>query len=215
MPVALLAGGFWRASVAAGLTVVMATVATVVAFGLAPWHAFFASLDFTRHVILEQGGPGFGKLQSAFAAIRLLEGSIALAYVAQSLTTLVVLLALAWLWRTTVDHRLKAAGLMVAALLTTPYSMDYDMAVLAPALALLVAHAAPSGFPPLGKTLLAFVWLMPLLARPVATSLWIPLGLIAMLMLFWHIIKCAHLERLRLERDFKVTALDTQTASPL
>ena len=215
VPVALLAGGFWRAGLATGVTIAMTTIATLFTFGLGPWQAFFASLDFTRHVVLEQGGVGFGKLQSAFAAARLLGGSIDCAYAAQLLTTAGVLVALAWLWRSAIDHRLKAAALMVAALLTTPYGMDYDMVALGPALALLLAHGIDRGFRPYGRTLLACVWLMPLLARAVATTCFVPLGFLVMCGLFWHIVNVARRDNPIVARDGKATAFRTSQAHTL
>ena len=168
VPVALLAGGFFRATVAAVGIVALATLATLAAFGLEPWQAFVGSMAFTRHVVLEQGGPGFAKMQSAFAAVRLLGGGIPLAYAVQGLVTAGVLVALALVWRRDADVRLKAASLMVASLLTTPYALDYDMVVLGPALAALASLGLEAGFRPYGKTLLAAVWIMPLLARPLA-----------------------------------------------
>lgn len=187
VPVALLAGGFFRATAAAAVTVIILTVATLAAFGIEPWEAFVASMTFTRQVVLEQGGPGFAKMQSAFAAVRLMGGGIPLAYVVQGIVTATVLVALAVMWRSKADHRLKAASLMAASLLTTPYCLDYDMVVLGPALAALASLGLSTGFRPYGKTLLAAVWIMPLLARPIATTTGVPIGALIMIVLFWHI----------------------------
>ncbi|MGD0634564.1 MAG: glycosyltransferase family 87 protein [Beijerinckiaceae bacterium] len=194
VPVALLAGGYFRAAFAAALAVAAATLAALAAFGWEPWQAFFASLDFTRRAVLEQGGPGFAKMQSAFAAVRLLGGPASLAYAVQGAVTLSVLGALAWLWRGPSDHRLKATGLIVASLLSTPYCLDYDLTVLGPALALLVSYGVARGFPPYGKTLLALIWTLPLFARPLAAGLDVPTGAALMLVLFWHLIWVARNE---------------------
>ncbi|MDR3461797.1 MAG: glycosyltransferase family 87 protein [Beijerinckiaceae bacterium] len=194
VPVALLAGGYFRTVFAAALTVAAATLAALAAFGSEPWHAFFASLEFTRHAVLEQGGPGFGKTQSAFAAVRLLGGSVSLAYAIQGAVTVSVLVALAWLWRGERDHRLKAAGLIVASLLSTPYCLDYDLTVLGPAIALLVSYGIVRGFPPYGKTLLAVIWALPLFARPLAAGLGVPTGAALMLILFGGLIWVARNE---------------------
>ena len=187
VPVALLAGGFFRATAVAAVTVILATLATLAAFGLEPWQAFVASMAFTRHVVLEQGGPGFAKMQSPFAAVRLLGGAIPLAYAVQGIVTAAVLAALAVVWCGAADQRLKAASLMVASLLTTPYCLDYDMVVLGPALAALTSPGLAAGFRPYGKTLLAVLWIMPLLARPLATVIGLPVGALLLIVLFWHI----------------------------
>jgi alpha-1,2-mannosyltransferase len=188
VPVILIAGGFWRSTMIAIGTVILATLATLAAFGIEPWQAFVASMAFTRHVVLEQGGPGFAKLQSPFAAVRLLGGGIPLAYAVQGIVTVAVLVALASVWKSHADQRLKVASLMVASLLTTPYSVDYDMVMLGPALAGLASFGLAHGFRPYGKTLLAAVWIMPLLARPVAFATTLPGGALLMIVLFWHIV---------------------------
>lgn len=188
VPVALVAGGHWRGAAAAAATVVAATAATVAAFGLEPWHGFVASLAFTRRVVLEEGGPGFAKMQSAFAAVRLLGGPVSLAYGVQAAVTSGTLAALAWLWRSEADGRFKLAALLTASLLTTPYCMDYDTVLLGPALAALASVGSERGFGPYAKTSLAVAWVMPLLARPSAGVLGVPLGVAVMLILFWHTI---------------------------
>lgn len=194
VPIALAAGGHVRTVAAAALTAAAATLVVLSVFGLEPWQAFFASLTFTREMVLEQGGPGFAKMQSAFAAIRLLGGPVALAYAVQGVVTATVLAGLAWLWRRPSDIRLKGAALMTASLLSTPYCLDYDLTVLGPAIALAASHGTGRGFAPYGKTLLAAIWVMPLLARPLATSLGVPVGAALMLIFFSHLIQTAREE---------------------
>ena len=59
-------------------------------------------------------------------------------------------------------YPLKAAALCLAAILATPYTFDYDMMVLAPAIAFFAADGCTRGFGPWEKTALAALWLMPL-----------------------------------------------------
>jgi hypothetical protein len=87
---------------------------------------------------------------------------------------------MAWLWRTPADFALKAAALIIAAILATPYSLDYDMTALAPAIAFLAVHGLRRGFAPFEKTALAALWLAPLVARSTAQALMVPLGVLAM-----------------------------------
>ena len=195
LPVALLAGGYWRSLLSAGGTVALMVAASLAAWGTAIWHGFFASLAFTREVVLEQGSTGFEKIQTVFAAVRLVGGTIELAYAAQTLVTLAVMAATGWLWWSKADFRLKAAALMVATMLTTPYALDYDMMVLGPALAFLVAHGLERGFAPYEKSLLAGVWLVPLLARATGGAAHLPLGLVMMLALFGLVIVRAQAQR--------------------
>ena len=180
VPIALIAGGHWRCAAAAAATVAAMTLGTWAAFGTQTWVAFFDSLAFTRQVVIEQGSTGWHKLQSAFSATRMLGGSIAAAYAVQAAVTLACMAAIALLWRSKADMRLKAGAAMVAALLSTPYCIDYDMMLLGPALALAVSHGMERGFAPYEKSALAFVWMMPLLARNVALLTYVPLGVLTM-----------------------------------
>jgi hypothetical protein len=160
------------------------TALSLASFGGQPWIAFQQSLGFTRSVVLEEGNTGWEKIQSAFSAARMLGGSVPEAYALQGVVAALVLGAIAWLWHSRADTRLKYAALCAAALLTTPYCLDYDMVLLGPAVAFMVAHGLESGFAPLEKTLLATAWLVPLLARIVAKLSYVPIGSMIMLLLF-------------------------------
>jgi hypothetical protein len=184
VPLALAAGGYWRAALAGLAALAAMTLGTWLALGNAPWCGFAASLSFTRHVVLEGGGLESFKLLSAFAAVRLLGGSVVLAYVAQGCVALVVLAALAWIWRTGCDHRLKVGALILASLLVTPYAVDYDLAMTGPAIAALVAYDTAHGSQPYHRSVLAAAWAMPLVARLAGMLLGIPLGFLVLAVLF-------------------------------
>ena len=79
---------------------------------------------------------------------------------------------------------LKAAALPIASILATPYSLDYDLMVLAPRSRSSPSKGYERGFRPYEKTALAFLWFMPLIARTVAEQTLIPLGVPAMLLVF-------------------------------
>jgi alpha-1,2-mannosyltransferase len=184
IPIALAAGGYWRSFVAAALTAVLLTVVTTLVFGLQVWHAFFAGAEFTRTVVLEQGDTGWHKIQSVFSWARMWGAPVPLAYAIQGAATLVLAMASAWLWHGKAPYPLKASGLCLAAILATPYTLDYDMMVLAPAIAFLAADGMARGFGPWEKTALAALWLVPLVARTFPQATLIPLGVPAMLAMF-------------------------------
>jgi hypothetical protein len=184
IPLALAVSGRWRAfGAAAAAVAAMAALATL-AFGPEIWNAFLASTRFTRFVVLEAGDTGWHKIQSAFAWARMWGAPVALAYGMQAAVTVAVGASLAWLWRSDCSDPLKAAALALAMMLATPYSLDYDMMVLAPAIAFLAADGLARGFLPWEKTALAFLWLVPLVARSVAEWTLIPLGVLAMLVVY-------------------------------
>lgn len=187
---ALVAGGYWRAGCAAAAAFAGMTLGTLALFGTAPWQGFFADLDFIRRIV-EQGAVGFAKNESPFAALRLLGGGSELAYAVQGAVSFALLVTLVLLWRSAADFRLKAAALLAASLIATPQVFDYDMAMLAPALAFTVSYGFDRGFGPFEKTGLALVWIVPLLARPLAAAAFVPLGPIVVLLFFIGLVRRA------------------------
>ena len=119
-----------------------------------------------------------------FSAIRMWGGGVDLAYTAQGALALGVAAGLIWLWRSEAAVDLKASALAVAALIATPYVVDYDLMILAVAIAFYVRHGLARGFHNFELSLLAFVWIAPLLSRQLAEATGIPLGLIAQIVLF-------------------------------
>jgi uncharacterized membrane protein (DUF485 family) len=65
-------------------------------------------------------------------------------------------------------------------LLATPYSLDYDMTALAPAIAFLAIHGLRHGFAAYEKTALAALWIAPLVARSIAQAILVPVGVLTM-----------------------------------
>lgn len=184
IPLALVAAARWRTVAAAAATVVLLTLATTLAFGPQIWHAFLVSTRFSRTVVLEQGGTGWQKIQSLFSWARMWGAPIPLAYALQGVLTLALGAAIVWLWRGGAPPALKRASLCFAAILATPYSLDYDMMILAPGIAFFALDGVERGFRAWEKTALAALWLAPLLTRSVAESTLIPLGVPAMLAAF-------------------------------
>jgi alpha-1,2-mannosyltransferase len=180
LPVVLIASGRWRVFAAAAVTVGALAAITTAALGGAVWDAFLGSTHFTRIIVLENGETGWQKIQSVFSAVRMWGGPVALAYAVQGCVTLALAAAMAWLWRAPVDFALKAAGLIIAAVLATPYSLDYDMTALAPAIAFLAVHGKRSGFAPYEISALAVLWIAPLVARSLAQAVLLPVGVLAM-----------------------------------
>ena len=184
IPLVLIAGGYWRSVAAATVTVAALALAVTLAFGTEVWTAFLASTQFTRTVVLEQGDTGWHKIQSVFSIVRMWGGGVTLGYAAQLAVTLFVAAALVWLWRGRSSFALKAAALAIGTILATPYSLDYDLMLLAPAIAFLAVDGRERGFGPYEKTVLALLWLAPLVTRSVAQATLIPLAVPLMLIAF-------------------------------
>lgn len=134
-PVALVAGGHWRALAAAVGTGLMAGLAALALFGLDPWFAWLGALGEFRAVA------DANLLKGAIAPL----GALALldppGWARLALQAVLALVAVALVWRTfrkteELVHRLFA--LLGGGLLAAPYAMHYEAALLAPAAMLLV-----------------------------------------------------------------------------
>jgi Glycosyltransferase family 87 len=110
------------------------------------WQASADSMNFTQTVVLEQGGTGWEKIQSVFSAARMWGATVHTAYAVQLALGLCLAASLAWLWRSDAAFELKAAALATGSLLATPYVLDYDLVVLAVAIAYLAPHGLARGF---------------------------------------------------------------------
>jgi hypothetical protein len=191
LPITLAVSGRWKCFAVAAATIVALTIATTLTFGVPVWQAFLDSTHFTRTVVLEQGNTGWYKIQSMFSWARMWGAPIPLAYALQGAATVALAAAIARLWRSAAPYPLQAAALCLATILATPYSFDYDMMLLAPAIAFVAVDGLHRGFAPWEKTLLAALWLMPLLTRSIAHVTLVPLGVPAMIAVFVLILRCS------------------------
>jgi len=169
LPVALVAGRHWRAVLAAALTVLASVAASVALFGTSIWAEFLASTSSTSSML--ESGMNFGhhyKMQSVFAAARLAGSPLPVAYTLQALVGLGAAAAVAWLWRRpTGDQDIKNAALMAATPLSTAFIFDYDLMLLAPAIAWLARKGVTDGALPYERTLLVAAFLAPFVSRVV------------------------------------------------
>lgn len=191
IPIALAASGNWRAFAAAGASVTVLAAAPAAAFGPEVWTGFIDAMKLARTQVVEAGAIGFEKIQSAFAQARLLGASVFAAYAIQAALFLFLSISVFRLWRGGASFDIKAAGLIVAAALATPYAVDYDFVVLAPACAFLILDALRRGFQPYEKSLLLIVAIAPAIARAVGATTHISAGFIAALALFFFVLRRA------------------------
>src|SRR5262249_47216737 len=126
-PIALVAGGHWRAFASATVVAVLMAAASWRAFGSESWNAVFASIGHSSQAFLSDGWADWSKLQTAFGLARTLGGGETLAWSIQIAVTLLAAAAVAVLWRSRAAHEIKAAALATAALLATPYLYMYDL----------------------------------------------------------------------------------------
>jgi hypothetical protein len=131
IPVALVAGGHWRAFWAAALSIAawVCACALVAPSALA---AFLHALPQTAQLVLGEGSVGWSKLASTFGLARSAGSSAEDAWLLQGIATIATAALVAHVWRRRqVDFAPKAALLATASLLATPYVYFYDLVVLA------------------------------------------------------------------------------------
>lgn len=169
LPLALIAGGYWRVTI---LTIVLLAALLALSgavFGFQSFPAFWHLLPATANTLVEHGGVGWGKLQSLYGFVRWLGGPSSFAWTAQGLLTLTMAGGIVWLWRSKAAYEHKAAALAAATLLATPYVFLYDLPILAVAAGFLMRLEKPDRFETgaVAGAVLAFI-AAALLAAPLA-----------------------------------------------
>lgn len=175
LPVALIFGRKWRALAGATVSALGLAGLAALAFGPAIWGDFLTLLSAAR-TAFAAGGVDFAKMTSISAAIRLLGGGPGLADTAQLAAILGAAVATALSWRAGGSLAPRAAVLVAGTLVAAPLLLSYDLMLAAVAAAWLMRHAERRGFLPWERTILAAVFILPLLAVPIATAVHIPLG---------------------------------------
>ncbi len=174
VPVALLLGGRWRALVAAAAMAGGLAACSLLLFGADTWHGFFRIGAVARGA-LEGAYFEPGKMPTVFAALRVLSAPIPLAYVAQGAAALLAVAVLVRVRRAT-DAEGQIAATVVATAVASPFMVDYDLTIFAVPLAYVFARAQTGGFLRWEKVTLMAAFVLPLIERPLALGLSVPLG---------------------------------------
>jgi hypothetical protein len=174
-PVALLAARRWPAVAGAVLSASVLAVASLLLLGWPAWAGFLRSLplagEMLAHKLLDAA-----KLQSTFGAFRILGLPSAMGWACQALVSLAALVALAWAVRRRPGGHAEGAALAAAALVCSPYLVDYDLAILGLPLAWALAEALRTGFMPWEKLLLLAGYMLPIVSHGLAASLRVPVA---------------------------------------
>jgi len=181
---ALVVGRRWRALAwAAGLAATLCLVSLAV-FHEAAWRGFITNLAVAQEV-LREGRVGFAKMVSPFAAARLLGAGLTGAWITQAAFSGTALLILLSVVRCRPGAPAEGAVLAAAACLATPFLLDYDLLLLAVPLAWVAAEGERGGYFPWEKLVLAAVFLLPLVVRPIATLAGLPIAPPLLIALLW------------------------------
>jgi hypothetical protein len=175
IPVALAAGGRWRAFAAAAGSVAALVLLSALLFGWETWQDFLV-LAGGSHTTYESGRIDFAGFVSPFGAIRLIGGSAELAYAVQIVMTLAAAALVGFVWWRDLSLPVRAATLASATLVAIPVVLLYDLMLAMIAMMWLVRAARESEFLPWEKAVLSIMFWVPLISRNVGTALDLPLA---------------------------------------
>jgi arabinofuranan 3-O-arabinosyltransferase len=173
VPVAFVAGGYWRAFLSAAVATVLLAAVSVAVFGADAWAGFVSSIDVAYKTVLVDTDVGAAKLQSMFGVLRVLGGGTGAAWAAQLTVAVPVGVFIAWLWRSPAPTHLKAAALAAGTALATPYVFIYDLVILVVPIAFLARSGLSTG-----EAIAAAAAALLLLSSPITS---VPVGLAASL----------------------------------
>jgi len=179
VPVALLAGRRWSALLGTIVSVAGFLLLSLLWFGWETWRVYLIYAQSAADSF-SSGRIGYAGLVSLFAAARLLGGGVWLAYGIQGAAILLAALLTAFVWWRDASQPVRAMVLIAATLISPPVILFYDLLPAAVAIAwLLLDTRRTGGFLPWEKTVLAAIWLVPILSRGVGIAWGLPLGPIA------------------------------------
>ena len=163
-PLALIAGGSWRAFVGAAVSATVLALASALAFGVEPWiwwwHQTLSSIASPDPKWIE-----FGRIwgNSVYACAMLLGADNKMASLLQAIAVVVCAGAVIAAFRSRMHSDLKLAVLLVATILAAPHSGAYDALLLVIAGLLWIARTA-------GETwrwmIVLALWIVPIISPP-------------------------------------------------
>jgi alpha-1,2-mannosyltransferase len=173
IPLALLAGGEWRAFAAAGAAFAALVLASLALFGAATWQAFLATVGASP-AMYESGRILFAGMANTFGAARLLGAGVPLAYGLQAAASLIAAAIVVVVWRRRLSLPTRAATLAAASLVAAPLALLYDLMLAVIAAAWLVRDGDSPAASAWQKIALAALFILLLDGRDLAERWHVP-----------------------------------------
>jgi alpha-1,2-mannosyltransferase len=126
LPLALAAGGQWRAFAAAAASTATVVLLSLALYGVASWQAWFAAAGASP-AIYESGRILFAGMANIFGAARLLGVAPAWAYALQAAASLAAAGIVVVVWRKRLSLPVRAATLATATIVAAPLVLLYDL----------------------------------------------------------------------------------------
>ena len=187
LPIAFIVGGHWRAFAwAAGGSIALG-LASVLAFGFAPWIAFLESVGgVSAH--MSTGAMPLRKMPTIFAAFKLAGAPEIVALVMHAMGALAAIWATIMIWRRYDNTALRAGVICVGAYFLSPYLFYYELVILIGPITLLAIEARKNGWLPYDKLLLFGLFIVPLFVPGEARQSGFNLGFAVTVMAFMFIL---------------------------
>lgn len=177
VPVALVAGGYWRVLLGALISGGGLCLLSVIAFGVQTWHNFFIAAAGSSQVYAS-GRIAFGGFVTPFGAALLVGAPPSAAVVVQAVATAIAAIFVAIVWRRNLPLPIRAASLISATLLAVPLALFYDLVLAGVAAAWLLRGDGEHRLSEQATLLLAGLYVLCLNPRGIAADWHIPIGML-------------------------------------
>ena len=190
VPLALAAGGRWRAFAAAAGTLLVLVGASWLAFGTQIWVAYVRSFAGSGDTYAS-GRIAFAGMVTPFAAARLAGLTVGGAYAVQGAATVLAATVVAVAWRSGASLAVRSAALLAGTALAVPVLLVYDQMTCLVAMAWLVREGEQAPLP-WERSVLCGAFLLPLVSVPLGMLWSVPCGPVPALLL---LLSCARRRR--------------------
>lgn len=192
IPIAFLAGGHWRAFIAAGATTLILGSASVGVFGVESWQAFFEAVS-THSERLQTSFFPYHKVISPYGGMKMLAAPNALAFAVHGLFMIAFAAAIFVIWRKKPDADIRIMTLCALSPLVTPYAFYYELPVILIALFVLAKRGSEKGWLRYERALLPVLWIAPLAVTSFTSIPGVPVASVATLTAAGLVLRrCAH-----------------------
>jgi hypothetical protein len=194
IPLCLLAARQYRALGALAATGIVLLAASLAAFGFEAWSKFLEVLPQQASYLLAGRLP-IARCPTVFAAIFEASGDVFSAKIGQGLSTLAAWTLVFWSWRKSEALFPRAVAFSVALPLSTPYLLEYDLAIWALPASILLARLWRGEGSRADWAALALFWLSPPLIWLTSFTAW-RLSVLPVLVLAPYAVWCVRRERI-------------------
>ncbi|PVX70667.1 glycosyltransferase family 87 protein [Paraburkholderia unamae] len=187
IPLALLASRSWRALGAMTAAVAISLALSVVAFGGETLAAFLHNVALANSYV-ETGRALMFRVPTPFAALKLLHAPTTVAAAVQAVSALCAAAAVCYAWGRPSAYGLRAAVLVCASLLVSPYLYDYDLTWYGILIVWVIHHAREHGFQRGQREWLAVLWLAPIAGLTIVSHLHVPFTPLISMATLWMLV---------------------------